>query len=162
MIAKVSSYGVGGVAADVRVLDNRDVSSSVSAATYAAPKRKRAKESTPKAPVVPEKRVKEQVRKVLKALGIWYCTPIGAGFGPAAHDFVCCVPVTTDTGMHYGQLVSIETKATNGKLRPRQIETVKAVQDAHGIVLVIYPENIPQLTPALTAVMRGDFPARGA
>lgn len=108
--------------------------------------------------VVPEKRVKEQIRRVLKSLGIWYCTPIGAGFGPAAHDFVCCVPVKNG----HGQLVSIEAKASNGKLRPRQIETCKAIQDANGIVLLVYPEDVAQLGGALCAVMDGTLPPKGA
>lgn len=136
-----------------------DVLDRVSDDTFAdALKKPRTKKPrAPKQPIVAEKVVKAKVRDVLKSLGVWYCTPIGSGFGPAAHDFVCCVP--TPTG---GKLLSIETKASNGKMRPRQFETVKAINAAGGVCLIVFPKDIVYLRNFIQDMINGGTPVQGA
>lgn len=154
MTPKVSTYGSSGATADV--------SSNVSDVAYSKQPNKAPKKAAKPAELkVAEKAVKAQVRNILRKLGIWYCTPLGAGFGPAAHDFICCAPCVRN-GTSYGQLISIETKATNGKVRPRQIETTKAIQAHDGIVLFVYPDDVKDLEHTLNAIMRGWVPPTGA
>lgn len=51
----------------------------------------------------PEGRVKDKVKKFLKAQGIWYYMPVQTGWGVAGiPDFVCCWD---------GKFLGIETKA---------------------------------------------------
>mgnify|MGYP000468099787 FL=1 len=55
----------------------------------------------------PEATVKTKIKKWLKANDIWYCTPIGSGFGSAGvPDFICSMR---------GRFLGIEAKAP-GKL----------------------------------------------
>lgn len=115
-----------------------------------------------RAKLVSEKRVKAQVRSILNSMGIWYCTPLGAGYGPAAHDFVCCVPVVRPNGKRHGQFVSIETKSSAGRLRPRQLATCGAIQKADGIALLVYPDDVKALHNVLHNIMHGFVPPKGA
>lgn len=139
--------------------DGNTVTSTVSVGAFADDLKKRGTKAAraPKQPVVAEKVVKAKVRDVLKSLGIWYCTPIGSGYGPAAHDFVCCVP--TPTG---GKFLSIETKATNGKMRQRQFETVRAVNAAGGVCLIVFPGDITYMRNFIQDMINGNTPIQGA
>lgn len=64
----------------------------------------------------PEGRVKTKVKAWLKARGIWFCMPIGTGFGNSGvPDFICCWG---------GKFLAIETKA------PGKRNNTTAMQDA--------------------------------
>lgn len=79
----------------------------------------------------PEGKVKAAVKALLDKCGIWYCMPIGTGFGSSGvPDFVCC---------WNGKFLGIETKA-HGKVKNttelQRIQQAK-IQTAGGISIVI-------------------------
>lgn len=108
---------------------------------------------------VSEKVVKSKVRNILRTKGVWYCTPIGAGFGAIAHDFLCCVSVKREDGVTYGQFVSIETKSSKGVLRPRQIAAATNIVESSGIVLLVNPDNVAGLAHVIDQIATGSYPA---
>lgn len=71
----------------------------------------------------PEAKVKAAVRAWLKARGIWYCMPIGSGYGTSGvPDFLCS---------WRGRFLAIETKAPGRRnnttaLQRMQIEAIEA------------------------------------
>lgn len=85
----------------------------------------------------PEAKVKAKIKAWLKARGIWYCMPIGTGFGNSGvPDFICCAG---------GQMLAIEAKAPGKRrnttdLQDRQIEAIRA---AGGIAVVV--DDVSQL-----------------
>ena len=83
--------------------------------------------------MTPEGAIKEAVKKLLKARGIWYYLPVSNGMGQhGIPDFICCVPPT-------GKFLAIETKAP-GKLRtvtPLQERAIGNIRTAKGWALVI-------------------------
>jgi len=85
----------------------------------------------------PEGRVKAKVKEWLRSRGVWFCMPMGTGFGVnGVPDFICCWD---------GMFFSIETKAP-GKIKnvtvgqQRQMELIRK---AGGIALVI--DDVTQL-----------------
>jgi VRR-NUC domain len=81
----------------------------------------------------PESIVKADVKKLLKARGIWYYLPVSNGMGQhGIPDFICCVPPT-------GKFLAIETKAP-GKIRtvtPLQERAIGNIREARGWAIVI-------------------------
>lgn len=78
--------------------------------------------------MTPEGKVKEAVKKVLKAHGAYWHCPVQNGMGAPSLDFIGCF-----MGRYFG----IETKAPGKKPTPRQELTIKAIEDAGGKVFVI-------------------------
>lgn len=86
----------------------------------------------------PEGRVKLAVKRYLKERGIWFCMPMGTGFGSSGvPDFLCCAGG--------GRFVAIETKAPGkrGNTTPLQDQQIAAIQVAGGVAVVI--DNVSQL-----------------
>jgi hypothetical protein len=81
--------------------------------------------------MTPEGRVKEAVKRVLKARDIYYYMPVSNGMGRVgAPDFICC---------HNGHFLAIETKAP-GKVNnttPNQRREISAITHAGGTAIVI-------------------------
>lgn len=78
----------------------------------------------------PEKKVKDEVKKVLNKFGsdidgFW---PVPYGYGESHLDWVGCV---------CGIFVSIETKAPGKRPTPRQVKRIRDVKEAGGIAVVI-------------------------
>lgn len=81
--------------------------------------------------MTPEGRVKEAVKRRLKALGIYYYMPVSNGMGRhGAPDFICCMN---------GRFLGIETKAPGkrGNTSPNQERELAAIHDANGLAVVI-------------------------
>lgn len=81
--------------------------------------------------MTPEGRVKEAVKKVLKARGIWFFMPMQNGFGVVGiPDFICCWK---------GQFLAIETKAPGKKAdtTPNQERKIQEIKDHGGWALVV-------------------------
>ena len=79
----------------------------------------------------PEGRVKAKVKDWLKANGIWFCMPMGTGFGSSGvPDFLCC---------WNGRFLAIETKAPGkaGNTTALQDIQLASIQAAEGIALVV-------------------------
>lgn len=79
----------------------------------------------------PEGRVKAQVKKFLKSLGVWYYMPVQNGMGVTGiPDFICCFR---------GLFLAIECKAP-GKLAnvsANQQERIKEIREAGGAAVVV-------------------------
>lgn len=85
----------------------------------------------------PEGRVKAAVKKWLKERGIWFCMPMGTGFGNSGvPDFVCCWG---------GRFLAIETKAPGkrGNTTVLQKQQIAAIQAALGVAVVV--DDVAQL-----------------
>lgn len=88
----------------------------------------------------PEGRVKDLVRKALKAASAYWLSPVQNGLGKPGVDFHCCVPIVVTSemvGMTIGVHVGIETKRPGGKPTPRQELTMKEMRAAGGITFVV-------------------------
>lgn len=87
--------------------------------------------------MTPEGRVKEAVKKWLKAKGIWYYMPVQGGFGVVGiPDFICCWD---------GLFLAIETKAPGKRSNTtaNQDAKISAINAAGGTALVI--DDVQQL-----------------
>jgi len=76
----------------------------------------------------PEGKVKDAIKVVLKRMQFYYHMPVQNGMGKPTLDFIIC---------GRGRFIAIEAKADNGKLTLRQELTIKEMQQAGAIVLVV-------------------------
>lgn len=87
----------------------------------------------------PEGAVKTAVKARLKAMGVWYCMPIGTQFGNSGvPDFICC---------HEGRFLAIETKAPGKRSNTTELQDrqIIAIHKAGGAAVVI--DDVRQLDP---------------
>ena len=85
------------------------------------------------------------MKKALDALGsdCRRFMPVQTGYGTAGLDFECCIR---------GWFVAIETKKdAKAKLTPRQLGTKAAIEDAGGLVFVVY--DAASLALAMTVIL---------
>jgi penicillin-binding protein-related factor A (putative recombinase) len=80
----------------------------------------------------PEGKVKDRIKKVLKASGAYYHMPLQNGMGGPTLDFICCY-----NGMYF----AIEAKAPDGKITLRQQHTIQQMRDAGAVVFVVYGDT---------------------
>ena len=77
----------------------------------------------------PEGKVKDKIKKILKAHNIYYAMPHGSGFGNAGvPDFLCCVQ---------GEFLAVEAKANGNKPTELQLKNMKEIRDSGGMAVVI-------------------------
>ena len=82
----------------------------------------------------PEGKVKDKIKKILKAHGIYYAMPHGAGFGNAGvPDFLCCWK---------GKFVAVEAKANGGKTTALQEKNLSDIEASGGTAWVVDEINI--------------------
>ena len=85
----------------------------------------------------PEVVVKEKIKAWFKARGIWYCQPIGTGFGASGvPDFVAC---------WNGKFLAVEAKAPGkrGNTTVMQDNQIMGIHKAGGIAIVV--DDVSQL-----------------
>lgn len=97
----------------------------------------------------PEAKVKDAIKKVLDAFGIWYFMPIGGPF--TVHgipDFICCWK---------GQFLAIEAKAP-GKLTTTTVHQVRKIGEinAHGGWAIVV-DDAQQLVDFLNARSKSEL-----
>jgi hypothetical protein len=96
--------------------------------------------------VTPEGRVKNEVKKQLKALGAYQFWPVQQGFGATTVDCLACLA---------GAFVAIETKAPGKKPTPLQLTTLEKIRISGGIPLVIDSiSTAKQLPEVLIGLLR--------
>lgn len=89
----------------------------------------------------PEKKVKDQVVKTLKANGVYYFFPATFGMGRSGvPDIICCVE---------GRFLAIECKAGNNKPTALQDREMNAIVMAGGSAMVINEENLHEVGIAI-------------
>ena len=86
----------------------------------------------------PEAKVKDKIKKILKANNIYYAMPIGTGYGSSGvPDFLCCVN---------GNFLAIEAKAGKGQATALQLKNLQAINLAGGYTCIINETNLENLT----------------
>jgi Holliday junction resolvase len=82
----------------------------------------------------PEAKVKDKIKKILKAHGVYYVMPIGSGYGNAGvPDFVCC---------YKGFFMAIEAKASGNMATVLQAKNLEEIINARGVALVVNENNL--------------------
>lgn len=83
----------------------------------------------------PEGKVKDKIKKILKAHNIYFAMPMGTGFGNAGvPDFLCC---------HKGKFLAIEAKADmHSKITALQLKQGEEIEAAGGHFWVVHAENL--------------------
>jgi len=95
--------------------------------------------------MTPERRVKNQVRKLLDKLGAYYSMPVTIGYGNSgAPDFLACIK---------GRFVGIECKANGNKPTPLQEKNLRDIELSGGISLVVDETNVDNLQTKLVSLL---------
>lgn len=97
----------------------------------------------------PEAKVKAAIRRWLKANDVWFCMPIGTGFGTAGvPDFVCC---------WRGQFLAIEAKAPGKRTNTTALQDyqIAAIHAAGGVAVVVDDAAQLELIGATLAAQQG-------
>ena len=98
--------------------------------------------------MTPEKKVKNQVVRLLKEYGAYYFFPATYGMGRSGiPDVVCCLR---------GYFIGIECKAGKNKPPPLQQKELADIIKAGGVSCVINEDNMAELESILTTVMSKD------
>lgn len=94
----------------------------------------------------PEKKVKDQVVKVLKQYGAYYFFPATHGYGRSGvPDIVCC---------YHGKFISFECKANGNKCTLLQLKELDAIRAAGGEAYVIKEDNVDLVRAVLEDACR--------
>ncbi len=89
----------------------------------------------------PEKKVKDQVVKILKAHGVYYFFPATFGMGRSGvPDIICC---------YKGQFIGIECKAGKNTTTALQDRELAAIKAAGGLPLVVNEWNMHEVEELL-------------
>lgn len=103
--------------------------------------------------MTPEGKVKEKVKGLLKANGIWYTMPIGQTYcRQGSPDFLCCVR---------GMFVGIETKAGYGKPTAMQKEQMNCINESGGFTFCVNEKNFDILKEWIETACKAFRPAEG-
>jgi hypothetical protein len=91
--------------------------------------------------MTPEGKVKEAIKKILKANDVYFTMPIGTGFGSAGvPDFVIC---------HKGVFIGVEAKSGTNKPTALQLEHIDRIRKRGGHALVVNEDNYGELNELL-------------
>jgi Holliday junction resolvase len=94
--------------------------------------------------ITPEKKVKNEVVKILKENNVYYFFPGTHGYGRSGvPDIVCCVD---------GKFMAIECKAKRNNLTTLQENGIKNIQAASGIALVVNETNMDLVRGAIKLI----------
>ena len=89
----------------------------------------------------PESKVKDKIKKILKAHNVYYAMPMGTGYGNAGvPDFLCCVN---------GCFVAIEAKAGKGTTTALQDKNLQQIKDSGGHAYVINENGLNELVETI-------------
>jgi hypothetical protein len=91
--------------------------------------------------MTPEGKVKEAIKKILKAHDAYFTMPIGTGFGSAGvPDFIIC---------HKGVFIGVEAKSGTNKPTALQLEHIDRIRKRGGYALVVNEDNYSELNELL-------------
>ena len=86
----------------------------------------------------PEKKIKTQLTKQLKALGAYYFYPVTGGYGSGGlPDVICC---------YKGRFFGFECKANGNKPTALQNINIEAIRLTGGFALVVNEDNVGVIT----------------
>ena len=87
--------------------------------------------------MTPEKKVKQKVKKILKELSCYYCTPATGGYGSSGvPDFIVS---------YRGKFIGIECKANGNKPTALQEKNLNDIKNSLGQSLVVDETNVDML-----------------
>jgi hypothetical protein len=96
--------------------------------------------------MLPEAKVKAQIKNILKDLQCYSFSPIGGAYSQnGVPDIVGCL---------HGIFFGIEAKAGKGKTTALQDRELQRIKDAGGIALVVNEENLDRLKMVLQEEVR--------
>lgn len=103
--------------------------------------------------MTPEGKVKEKVKGLLKANGVYYFMPCSGTYGTrGVPDFICCVR---------GMFVGIETKAGYGKPTAMQKEQMNRINENGGFTFCVNEKNFDVLKEWIETACKAFRPAEG-
>ena len=77
----------------------------------------------------PEGKVKDKIKKILKANNVYFAMPMGTGYGNAGvPDFLCCVG---------GRFVAVEAKTQGNKTTALQEKNLDEIEECGGHAWVV-------------------------
>lgn len=97
----------------------------------------------------PEKKVKDKVKRVLAACGIYYFMPATHGYGSSGvPDIIAC---------RDGLFIGIECKANGGKPTTLQLKNLGDIVAAGGVGIVVDETGVDTLASIIMHVKNGAF-----
>ena len=91
--------------------------------------------------MTPEGKVKNNIKKILKAHDAYYSMPIGTGFGAmGVPDFLVC---------NKGRFIGIEAKTVGNNPTRLQESNMAHIRSCGGIALVVNEHNLKELEDLL-------------
>lgn len=95
--------------------------------------------------MTPEAKVKDKIKKILKAHNVYYAMPMGTGYGNAGvPDFLCCVD---------GYFVAIEAKAGKGTTTALQDKNLADIVHAGGQAWVVNENNMEAFEESIKQII---------
>ena len=87
--------------------------------------------------MTPEGKVKEKVKRLFKAMDVYYAMPATGGYGASGvPDFLVCLK---------GRFIGVECKAGKGKTTALQERELNLIRSAGGVSFVVNEENIGEV-----------------
>jgi hypothetical protein len=84
----------------------------------------------------PEGKVKEKVKRLFKAMDVYYAMPATGGYGASGvPDFLVCLK---------GRFIGVECKAGKGKATALQLKNLAEIEASGGIAVIVNEENLAQ------------------
>jgi hypothetical protein len=84
----------------------------------------------------PEGKVKDKIKKILKANNLYFAMPMGTGYGNAGvPDFLCCLN---------GRFLAVEAKAEDGKVSALQHRNLSDIEMGGGEAWIVNPSNLDE------------------
>lgn len=84
----------------------------------------------------PEGKVKDKVKRLFKAMDVYYAMPATGGYGASGvPDFLVCLK---------GKFIGVECKAGKGKPTALQLKNLAEIEASGGIAVVVNEENLAQ------------------
>ena len=97
--------------------------------------------------MTPEAKVKDKIKKILKAHNVYYAMPMGTGYGNAGvPDFLCCVN---------GCFVAIEAKAGKGTTTALQDKNLQQIKDSGGFAFIVNEGDLEKLEQSIQLIIGG-------
>ena len=97
----------------------------------------------------PEKKVKDRVKRVLAACGMYYFMPATHGYGSSGvPDIIAC---------REGLFIGIECKANGGKATALQLKSLGGIVAAGGVGILVDETGLAAFELAVASAAGGEF-----
>lgn len=91
--------------------------------------------------MTPEGKVKDKVKRLFKAMDVYYAMPATGGYGASGvPDFLVCLK---------GRFIGVECKAGKGKPTALQLKNLAEIEASGGISVIVNEDNLEQFETAM-------------